>query len=66
MSLKQNYNQRERGPGPQKEKGKQPDFTGNGIAVWINEKNGEEYLTISILGGQVTLAAFPNKKKEAP
>lgn len=63
-SLRQGtFNDRERSPAPQKEKGVQPDFIGNGVAVWVNEKDGKEYLSITILGS-LTVVAFPNKKKE--
>lgn len=42
---------------------RQPDFTGNGIAVWVNiDKNGDKYLSVILLNS-INLKAFRNKPK---
>ena len=34
-----------------KPKGNPPDFSGDGLAIWVNkDKNGENYLTIQLFG----------------
>ena len=46
------------------QKGKQPDYKGDGVAVWINkDKNGKTYLSIKLLGS-IIVAAFKNEPKE--
>jgi hypothetical protein len=48
----------------QKEVGKQPDYKGDGVAVWINEdKNGKKYLGIKVLGS-ISVNAFKNEPQE--
>ena len=45
---------------------RQPDFKGDGIAVWINrDKNNNQYLSVKLLGS-INLAAFKNKPKPTP
>ena len=36
----------------EKKTGRKPDFTGNGIAVWVNvdEKTKKKYLSINLVG----------------
>lgn len=47
----------------QKEKGKQPNYRGDGVAVWINkDKNGKDYLSIKLLGS-IIVKAFKNDPK---
>ena len=42
-------------------KGRQPDFKGDGVAVWINQtKEGKDYLSVVLLGS-IRLAAFKNE-----
>lgn len=42
---------------------RKPDFKGDGVGVWINiDKNGEKYLSITVLNS-VNLKAFKNKPK---
>jgi hypothetical protein len=43
--------------------GRRPDFKGDGVAVWVNEKDGKKYLSINVLGS-IRLAAFKNEPKE--
>jgi len=46
--------------------GRKPNFTGNGVAVWVNKtKDGQQYLSISLFGGEVKLAAFKYKPLES-
>lgn len=43
-----------------------PDFTGNGVGVWVNEdKDGKKYLTIK-LAGHNAVTAFKNEPKPKP
>jgi len=42
--------------------GRAPDFKGDGVAVWVNEKDGKKYLSVVVLG-QLRLAAFPYERK---
>ena len=43
------------------EKGKKPNYTADGVAVWINkDKNNEEYIAIKMTGHN-TIYAFKNK-----
>lgn len=43
--------------------GKQPDYKGEGVAVWINtDKNGKKYLSIKVLG-VIKVNAFKNEPK---
>ena len=43
----------------EKQTGDAPSFKGNGADVWINKtKDGEDYLTISILDGWIRIKAF--------
>ena len=47
----------------QTKKGRQPEFKGEGVAVWINEdKNGKSYLAIKILD-VIRVNAFKNEPK---
>lgn len=47
----------------QTKKGRQPDFKGEGVAVWINEdKNGKNYLSIKVIN-TIKLNAFKNESK---
>lgn len=49
-----------------KTKGKPPEFVNRneGTAVWINQdKNGNEYLSIDVMGGKMNLKAFRNLPK---
>jgi hypothetical protein len=39
-----------------------PDFKGDGVAVWVNEKDGKKYLSIKILNN-FTIVAFKNEPK---
>lgn len=49
---------------PKEVKKKQPDYVGDGVAVWLNEdKNKKIYLSISLFGGQIKLNAFRNEPK---
>lgn len=42
---------------------KQPDFKGDGIAIWINlDKNKEKYLSVKLLNS-IIVNAFRNKPK---
>jgi len=44
--------------------GKQPDYRGDGVAVWINQdKNGKDYLSIRVLGS-IDVKAFKNEPRE--
>jgi hypothetical protein len=48
--------------------GRKPDFKGDGVAVWVNEKDGNKYLSIKLLGS-INVAAWknePKEKKEVP
>ena len=43
---------------------KQPQFSGDGVAVWINQdKNGNDYLSIKILNNPA-IYAFSRKTEE--
>ena len=43
--------------------GKQPEFKGEGVAVWVNkDKNGKQYLSIKLLGSLI-VKAFKNEPK---
>ena len=45
-------------------KERQPDFKGDGVAVWIAEdKNGKPYLSIKLLNS-ILVRAFKNEPKE--
>lgn len=47
-------------------KPEQPKYKGDGVAVWIGEdKNGQPYLIIKVLGS-ITLKAFKNEPKKEP
>ncbi len=48
----------------EKPKGRKPDFSGNGVGVWINPgKEGKaEYLTIKVVGHS-TITAFKLEEK---
>ena len=48
-----------------KEKGSPPDFKGDGVAIWKNKKkDGEEYLSVKILGSfNVACWKFEPKEK---
>lgn len=45
--------------------GRAPDFKGDGVAVWVNEKpsDGQKYLSIAVLGN-IRLAAFKYEQKK--
>lgn len=44
---------------------KAPDFRGDGIAIWLAEdKNGNDFLRVSVLGGK-SVACFKVVPKEA-
>lgn len=44
--------------------GRAPDFKGDGVAVWVNQdKNGKQYLSISLLGS-VRCAAFKYEPRQ--
>jgi len=45
---------------------KAPDFTGDGVAVWVRpDKNGKDYLAIQLLGKKgIKVVAFKNEPKE--
>lgn len=49
----------------EKETGRQPDFKGDGVAVWVNEKEGKKSLAIKILNG-FTIYAYKNEPKPKP
>lgn len=40
-----------------------PDYSSQGVAVWINYSDKGEYLTIKLLGHN-TIIAFKNKEKK--
>lgn len=43
--------------------GKQPDYKGDGVAVWLNkDKNGKTYLTVKILN-TLLVNAWKNEPK---
>ena len=43
----------------------QPKYKGDGVAVWENkDKNGNPYLSISLLNGSIKTNAFLNVPKE--
>ena len=46
--------------------GSPPDFSGDGVAVWVNEtKDGKPYLSIQLLGKNgIKVNAFEVEKKE--
>lgn len=45
-----------------KSAGRRPDYSGDGVAVWVNtDKNGNAYLAIKILNS-FTVRAFPQKE----
>lgn len=42
---------------------KQPDYKGDGVAIWKNkDKNGNMYLSVKILGGK-SVPCFKNEPK---
>lgn len=44
-------------------KGRRPDYTGDGVAVWRNtDKNGKEYLAVQLVGHSVVSAFLPREK----
>ena len=44
---------------------RRPDFTGNGVAVWINtDKNGQPYAAVKLFN-KVTVSAFPPRAEAA-
>lgn len=45
--------------------GRRPDYKGDGVAVWINEKDGKTYLSIKLLNS-ISVAAWKNEPKEQP
>lgn len=36
--------------------GREPDFKGDGVAVWVNEKDGKKSLAIKIVGHEYIYA----------
>jgi len=45
-------------------KGREPDYKGDGVAVWINQdKNGNNYLSVKILNS-IRVNAFRNEPKQ--
>jgi len=47
-----------------KSSGKQPDYKGDGVAVWVfDDKYKNKYLSIKLIGHDY-VKAFKNKKKE--
>lgn len=49
-----------------KEKGRKPDFSNDGVAVWINkDKNQKKYLSIKLVG-HTAVNAFKNEPREEP
>jgi len=50
----------------EKKKGTPPQYTNNGIGVWLHKtKEGEIYLSIKMVGHEV-VNAFKNKPKPKP
>jgi hypothetical protein len=46
---------------PKPQKARKPDYTSDGVAVWVNKaKNNRKYLTIHLVG-HTTITAFENK-----
>ena len=46
------------------QKGRKPDFSGDGVAVWVNQtKDKKPYLSIKILNG-INVNAFKYEPKE--
>lgn len=45
-----------------------PKYKGDGVAVWVNtDKNGEPYLSVSILGGKaINCFKYEPKPKNLP
>ena len=43
-------------------KGNRPDYSGKGVAVWLNENDKYIWLTIKIDGQEKKLVAFKNDK----
>jgi hypothetical protein len=42
-----------------------PAFQGSGVSVWINkDKNGNDYLSVSVLGGKSVNCFKPKPKEE--
>lgn len=48
-----------------KPEGRKPDFKGDGVAVWVNEKDGKKSLGIK-LAGHDYVYAYENKEEEKP
>lgn len=49
----------------EKRTGDAPAFKGNGADVWVNKtKDGEDYLSISILDGWIRIKAFKFKPRD--
>lgn len=45
--------------------GRQPDFKGDGVAVWVNKTTaGKQYLSINIFQGSVKVAAWKNEPEQ--
>lgn len=46
-------------------KGKQPDYSGDGIAIWkAIDKNGKEFLKVKILGASNNINCFQVEPKK--
>jgi hypothetical protein len=46
-------------------KGRAPDFSGDGVAVWVNvDKNNNKYLSVKVLGHYVNCFKVSQQKKE--
>ena len=47
-----------------KQKGRSPDFKGDGVAVWTNQKDGRTYLSIKLVGHNTIYASKNEPKTE--
>jgi len=45
--------------------GRQPDFKGDGVAVWVNDSQHGKFLSIKIVGHEY-VKAFKNEPKPTP
>ncbi len=43
-------------------KARRPDYRGEGVAVWLNKKEGREWLSIKVDGLDSTVVAFKNEE----
>lgn len=44
---------------------RRPDWKGDGVAVWINQKGNKSYMSIKVAGHNI-LYAFKNERKDSP